>query len=135
MYCFDTDVLSALVRPQPPMHLVRRLVMLAPSEQCTTSITLGELLHGTAKRGSDRLTERVNGLIRSAGLVLPFDEPAARVYAGVRLELEGGGRRLAEPDLRIAAIALSRDVTLVTGNVRHFKRVPGLRVENWLQPA
>ncbi len=42
------------------------------------------------------------------------------------------GQRVAEPDLRVAAIALARDATLVTGNVRHFERVPGLRIENWL---
>jgi tRNA(fMet)-specific endonuclease VapC len=45
------------------------------------------------------------------------------------------GQRLDGPDLRIAAIALSRDLTLVTGNVRHFERVPGLRIENWLESA
>ncbi len=64
--------------------------------------------------------------------MLPFDEPAARTYAELRAELERGGRPLDEPDLRIAAIALSRNLTLVTGNVRHFNRVPSLRVENWL---
>ena len=47
-------------------------------------------------------------------------------------DLERAGTRLAEPDLRIAAIALTHDFTVVTGNVRHFGRVSGLRVENWI---
>ena len=65
--------------------------------------------------------------------VAPFDEPAARAYAEMRVELESIGQRLDDPDLRIAAICVARhDLTLVTGNGRHFERVPGLRVENWL---
>lgn len=59
---------------------------------------------------------------------------AAEVYGPLRAQLEGEGRRLDEPDLRIASIALSRELTLVTGRVRHFSRVPGLEVENWLAP-
>lgn len=132
MFCFDTDVLSAVVRRDPPLHLIRRLARTAPTEQCTTAVTLGELLYGVARRGSAVLAARVQALIESAGPVLPFDEVAARRYGDLRASLEREGRRLAEPDLRIAAIVLSRDATLVTANVRHFARVPGLRVENWL---
>ncbi|MGI8659983.1 MAG: PIN domain-containing protein [Thermoleophilaceae bacterium] len=135
MYCLDTDVLSALIRPAPPAHLRRRLAALPPTEQCTTSVTLGELVYGAVRHDDARLAQRVEGLIRSAGAVLPFDEPAARIYARIRAELETHGRKLDEPDLRIAAIALSRDLTLITGNVRHFARVPDLRVENWLEPG
>jgi tRNA(fMet)-specific endonuclease VapC len=132
MYCFDTDVLSATIRRDPPLHLIRRLARTPPSEQCTTAITLGELVYGVRKRGSPELAERVQALITSAGPILPFDEIAARRYGLLRAELERSGRRVAEPDLRIAAIALARDATLVTGNVRHFARIPELRIENWL---
>ena len=132
MYCLDTDVLSALMRHDPPLGLVRRVAAVPTTEQCTTSITLGELLYGANKRGSDRLARRVEELIVGAGLVVPFDEPSARVYGRLRAELEAGGRKLAEPDLRIASIALSRELTLMTGNTRHFPQLPELRVENWL---
>ena len=71
-------------------------------------------------------------LLAGALTVLPFDEVAAEAYGSLRARLEAEGRRLDEPDLRIASIALSRDLTLVTANVRHFDRVPGLRVDNWL---
>lgn len=134
MYCLDTDVLSAIMRRDPPLDVVRRAAAIPAADQCTTSVTLGELLYGAAKRGSDRLAERVEQLILATGLVLPFDEPAAREYGTLRAQLERDGRRLAEPDLRIASIALSRGLTLVTGNTRHFARVPGLRVENWFGP-
>jgi len=132
MYCFDTDVLSASIGREPPTHLIRRLSLVVPDEQATTSITLGELLYGAAKRGSRRLSRDIEALVWSLVHILPFDEPAARVYGSLRADLEGEGTPLAEPDLRIASIALARDLTLVTGNVRHFSRVPGLRVENWL---
>ena len=64
-----------------------------------------------------------------------FERRAAETYGRLRADLERVGTPLAEPDLRIASIALTHDLTVVTGNVRHFSRAPGLRVENWLQCA
>ena len=62
-------------------------------------------------------------------VVVPFDDPAAAVFDNLRaLNL-----RIGTMDLRIAAITLSRDLTLVTRNVAHFGRVPGLRTEDWTQ--
>lgn len=133
MYCFDTDVLSAVLGKDPPLHLIRRLAQIPPEHQFTTAISMGELLFGAAKRGSSRLVERVRDLLEQAHEILPFDDRAAEVYGPLRAKLEAGGRPLAEPDLRIASIALSRKLTLVTGNVRHFARVPELRVEDWLR--
>jgi len=131
-YCFDTDVLSAVLRRDPPLALVRRLAQVPPTEQTTTAITVGELLYGAARRGSPTQTRRVRELLESALSIVPFDRRAAEVYGELRAVLEREGRRLDEPDLRIAAIARSRELTLVTGNVRHFERVPELVVENWL---
>ena len=87
-----------------------------------------------ARAGRPGLVETLHALVTSAQPVIPFDEKAAEAYGPLRAELERRGQRLDGPDLRIAAIALSRDLTLVTGNVRHFERVPGLRIENWLEP-
>ena len=132
MYCFDTDVLSAVLRRDPALPLIRRLARVPPEAQFTTSITFGELLYGAAKRGSPRLASKIRELVPGAVAILPFDEQAAEVYGPLRARLEVEGRRLDEPDLRIAAIALSRGLTVVTGNIRHFGRVPELEVENWL---
>jgi tRNA(fMet)-specific endonuclease VapC len=132
MYCFDTDTLSAVIRREPPLHLIRRLAQVPAADQATTTITLGELLYGAARRGSERLTRRVREVVFAATSILPFDAQAAEVYGPLRARLEREGRRLDEPDLRIASIALSRGLTVVTGNVRHFARVPDLAVENWL---
>ena len=64
--------------------------------------------------------------------VMPFDLRAARLYSQLRADLERAGRPIGDADTRIAAIALARGLTVVTGNVRHFSEVPGLAVENWL---
>jgi len=66
-------------------------------------------------------------------IVLPFDESAAREYGRLRATLEKAGTPIAEPDLRIASICLTRNLTLITGNLNHFSKMPGLRVENWME--
>ena len=131
-YCFDTDALSATLRRDPPMHLIRRLARTPARHQFTTAINAGELLYGAEKKGSPELAARVRELLEGSVGILPFDMEAACVYGSLRADLEASGRRLAEPDLRIASIALAHDLVLVTGNVRHFGRVPGLAIENWL---
>jgi tRNA(fMet)-specific endonuclease VapC len=63
--------------------------------------------------------------------VLPLPLDAARRYAEIRAELQRAGRPIGSNDLWVAAHALAEDLTLVTNNEREFRRVPGLRVENW----
>lgn len=133
MICLDTDVLSVFLRRGAPPPAQRRLAEITASGHFTTSITLGELLYGAVRRRSASLVRAIEEYVRGEVSILPFDEPAAESYADIRVTLEAEGRRLDEADLRIAAICVARDLTLVTGNVRHFERVPGLRVENWLE--
>ncbi|MGH3937995.1 MAG: PIN domain-containing protein [Pseudonocardiaceae bacterium] len=131
-YCFDTDILSATIKPAPPLHLIRRLATVTPREQFTTSTTVGELVYGARRVGREELSARVEQVIRSAQTVLPFDTLAARTFGVLKATLERSGTPLAEPDLRIASIALARGLILVTRNVRHFQRVSELTVENWI---
>ena len=132
MICLDTDVLSIFLRRGASPSAQRRLAEVAADSHFTTSITLGELLYGAVRRGSVSLLRAIEEYVQGDVTIVPFDEPAAGSYAEIRVALEATGQRLDDPDLRIAAICLARDLTLVTGNVRHFERVPGLRVENWL---
>jgi tRNA(fMet)-specific endonuclease VapC len=64
--------------------------------------------------------------------VLPFGAPADEAYARIRTALEAAGRPIGGNDLLIAAHAFAEGATLVTANVREFRRVGGLTVENWL---
>ena len=64
--------------------------------------------------------------------VLPFDSDSAKIYGDLKAKLEKRGKSKSEHDLRIASIAIQHNITLVTGNERHFSGIPFLRVENWL---
>jgi tRNA(fMet)-specific endonuclease VapC len=134
VYCFDTDILAAALLREPPMQLVRRLARTPGDEQCTTAVSVAEIGYAAARNGDGEVAGRVRQLIAAANTVLPFDQEAADVYGTLRAELESLGVRLDEPSLRIAAIALLHDLTLVTGSARLYNRVPGLRIENWLEP-
>jgi tRNA(fMet)-specific endonuclease VapC len=106
----------------------------AADQQFTSSITLGELYYG-ARRLRDRaqtLLPRIEALATARAAILPFDTGAARQYGDLRAEREYRGTPIGDADLRIAAIALTRGLVVVTANTRHFARVPGLSVENWL---
>jgi tRNA(fMet)-specific endonuclease VapC len=133
-YLLDSDIVSATIAPRPNLAVVRRISAMTTDEYATSAISVGEMLFGALKRGSRALQERVEAVLEPVPVV-PFDDAAARRYAELKVQLERLGAPLAEPDLRIAAIALAYDLTLVTGNERHFRRVPGLAVENWLSPA
>lgn len=97
---------------------------------CAASRTTSS--YGAERVGRDDLSARVEQLIRRAQTVLPFDTSAARTYGALKATLESSATPLAEPYLRIASIALTRGLILVTRNVRHFQRVPELTVENWI---
>ena len=64
--------------------------------------------------------------------MLPFEREAARRYGEILVHLEAQGNPIGEADTRIAAIALAHGSAVVTGNGRHFGRVPNLTVYNWL---
>jgi tRNA(fMet)-specific endonuclease VapC len=134
VYCFDTDILAAALLREPPMQLVRRLARVPGDEQCTTAVSVAEIAYAAARNGDDEVGVRVRELIAAANTVFPFDHEAAEVYGSLRMRLEHLGVRLDETSLRIASIALARDLTLVTGSARLYDRVPGLRIEDWLAP-
>jgi tRNA(fMet)-specific endonuclease VapC len=133
VYCFDTDILAAALLREPPMQLVRRLARTPGEQQCTTAISVAEIAYAATRNGDDDVTSQVRDLIAAATTVLPFDHEAAEVYGTLRAQLDRLGVRLDEPSLRIAAIALLHDLTLVTASSRLYDRVPGLRLENWLE--
>ncbi len=134
MYLLDTDTLSNLMKRAPASTLVARLARVPPEQQFTSSVTLGELLYGALRSSrAAALLERIEAVMPAELPVLPFDAAAARRYGELRAELEARGTPIGDADIRIASIALSRGLKVVTGNERHFRRVPDLMVENWLE--
>ena len=134
MYLLDTNVLSNLLRRAPSPALIAKLASVPPDQQFTSSITLGELVYGAhrLKERAEALLQRLDETLLPNLPILPFDGSAARRYGEVRAELERRGTPIGDAALRIASIALDLDLTVVTGNVRHFEKVPALAVESWL---
>ena len=130
-YLLDTNILSDLVR-HPQGTVVDRLAKVGEDSVCTSIVAAAELRYGAVKSGSDKLADRVD-LLLSALEVLPLEAPADRQYAELRHHLTRQGTPIGPNDLLIAAHALATDLTVVTANVGEFSRVPGLKVENWLQ--
>lgn len=132
MYLFDTDTLSNLMKRSPSSRLLNRISSIPVATQFTSSITLGELIYGARKKGSVRLLTQVHQLVTTHLPVLPFDAEAARQYGELRAELESRGINIGDADMRIASIALVQRLTVITGNLRDFQRVPNLPVQNWI---
>jgi predicted nucleic acid-binding protein len=135
-YLFDTDAISEVLKPRPAAGYVRWLASIPREEQFTSAVVVGELYKGAFRSSAvTRHLENVEKRVLPAVTVLSYDVAAARVYGQLRAQLESAGRPLADADLQIAATALFHDLELVTGNVKHFKRVPGLRISPVLADA
>ncbi len=112
----------------------KRMSSFAPSSAnvCSSIVVLAELRFGVAKRQSLQLTSALASVLEALE-VMPFEAPADRIYARLRVDLERRGTPIGSNDLLIAAHALALGCTLVTDNEREFARVEGLAVENWLR--
>ncbi len=127
----DTDVVSVALRQRPSDPLLARVRSYPPGHLCISIITASEIRFGLERNPSTKRREAMESFL-GAILTLPFQSPADARYGEIRAHLASQGRPIGPNDLFIAAHALALDLTLVTANTREFSRVPGLRVENWL---
>ena len=134
-YLLDTNTLSGLMRRTPSPALLLRMARTAQEDRATSTVSLAEMLFGAYRAGSrsEELLERIGRAVPADMAVVPFEREAAEEYGPLRAHLEAQGTPIGHQDTQIAAIALANDLTVVTGNTRHFERVPGLSVENWLE--
>lgn len=129
-YMLDTNVVSDIMK-RPGGGAAGRIADIEPGGACISIIVAAELRFGAHKAGSAKLWQQISDFT-SFIPVLPFEHNAEDVYARVRSELETRGTPIGPNDMLIAAHALALGLTLVTDNTREFSRVPGLKVENWL---
>lgn len=129
----DTNAVSHIIR-MPRGGVAQRYLTVGYETICLSIIVAAELQFGIEKAGPTRFARRVADVLARTP-VLPFDAPADRYYAEIRWLLSRQGFVIGPNDLFIAAHALALDMTLVTANEREFRRVPGLKVENWLVTA
>jgi tRNA(fMet)-specific endonuclease VapC len=128
----DTNICIELIRRRSP-QVVARLRRRKIGTIGISAITLAELLYGVAK-SSDPARNMVALAHFCAPLeICPFDHEAASSYGEVRTGLERAGTPIGPLDTLIAAHAMALNVSVVTNNEREFRRVRGLRVENWLK--
>ena len=132
-YLFDTDAISELLRPRPLPTYLDWLKTIPREDQFTSAVTVGELFKGAYRSSArERHLKNIEERVLAAVTALPFDVSVARVFGKVRAHLEETGNILPDADLQIAATALYHDLELVTGNVRHFQRIPHLRLNRIL---
>ncbi len=129
----DTNICIALIRGRAP-RVFDRLRQYPVDAVAISSITLAELQYGVAKSARPAQNSVLLAGFCAPLAILPFDNQAAETYGAVRAALERAGTPIGPLDTLIAAHALTLDLTLVTNNVREFRRVDGLRIENWLIP-
>lgn len=129
-FLLDTNIVSDVAR-FPQGVVADRIAEVGERHVCTSIVVAAELRYGAARRGSERLSERIKAVL-SALAVLAFDDPADRYYAELRTHLERRGTPIGPNDMLIAAQALASDLIVVSANIGEFTRVPDLRVENWL---
>ena len=128
-YMLDTNILIYTIKNRPKR--VREAFKKNADHLSMSAVTLGEMIYGAEKSAQvTRNLDDIEGLAARMD-VLPFDYQAAAHFGQVRAELAKTGKTIGPYDLMIAGHARSLGLILVTNNMREFKRVPGLRVENW----
>ncbi|MFQ5614407.1 MAG: type II toxin-antitoxin system VapC family toxin [Anaerolineae bacterium] len=127
-FILDTDHCVAILRGR--LNVGAHITPATPL--FVTAITVSELVYGAHK--SDRPEHHLAqvDLLLEGATALPFDTEAARRCGEMKDALRRAGTPLSEPDLQIASIALARALPLATHNQRHFARVPGLQLVDWL---
>ena len=130
-YMLDTDTCAFIMRGASET-LRRRLLATPMDEQSISVVTLAELLFGVRLSSKPKQNRETLSAFARHVSVLAWTEDAAEEYADIRLHLQKKGQMIGANDLMIAAHARSAGAVVVTNNEREFRRVPGLKVQNWV---
>ncbi len=130
-HLLDTSVYSQRLRPKPVPGVVAHWRRLGDSCLAISGICEAEVCFGLARRDSPRLWREYREFLENRLVLLPVEKAVAEMYGRLKAAMESGGEPRADFDLLIAATALEHGLVLATLNLRHFKGIPGLRVEDW----
>ena len=130
-YLLDTDVFSLMVKGQDET-LSLRTQTLTKGEAVLSVITTGEYFYGIAHAPVSALREKRAQRLMDFFGVLPLDADVSISYGAIRADLRVKGTPIGPNDLWLAAQAKAHGLIMVTRNTREFKRVKGLKVEDWL---
>ena len=132
MKILDTDVCIEILRGNRRIIAKRQESL---DEVTTSWITAAELSYGAAKSRAPEKNQNLVIEFLATLSVVGVNLPAAELFGRHKAALERQGNRLADADLLIAATALAQGATLITGNVQHYERIPGLLIEDWIRGA
>ena len=132
MWTLDTNMCSYILR-RHSSQVIAHFERLEASDLFLSALVAAELRYGAAKLGSSKFAGYLEDWLRLFDL-RPWPVTASQHYARLRCDLERQGTPIGGTDLLIAAHALAENAVLVTNNLREFQRVPGLRLENWMEP-
>ncbi|MGH9422945.1 MAG: PIN domain-containing protein [Thermoanaerobaculia bacterium] len=131
-YLLDTNVLSEVIRKIPNRGVLERLGKVTPRDAVTSAVCVAELRHGAARVAHGaRLWERITSEILSRVDILPLGEAEAIRAGDLLAALEAQGEPIGVEDVWIGATALEHRLTVVTRNLKHFRRIRGLISESW----
>jgi tRNA(fMet)-specific endonuclease VapC len=131
LYMLDTNAVSAVMRGNPLMD--ERLLQLDPADWCISAVTHSEICYGLSLRPEATTLIRAGEAFLAVATTLAWDATAAAAHGRLRAQLRQAGTPIGDFDEMIAAHAMSVGAVLVTGNERHFRRISGLAVENWIR--
>lgn len=129
MFVLDTNTLIYFFKGMGAV--AENLLSVSPKDVGIPAIVLFELEYGIAKSTSPRKRAKQLEEMTSIVCVLPFSGKEAKASAAIRSHLEKKGAPIGPYDVLIAGTALSNQAVLVTNNVKEFRRVPKLKIENW----
>ncbi len=130
-YLLDTDTCVYIIKKRPE-SVFKKVSALNADDVGISSITFAELVYGAEKSNYRDLNLLKLTEFAAPFRIVPFDSRAAAAYGSLRAGLESTGKPIGGMDLLIAAHAVAEEVTLVSNNTREFRRVKGLRLENWV---
>ena len=131
MYMLDTNMCIYIIKKRP-IGLLEKFNSIPENSLCISVVTYAELQYGVERSSSKKMNQEIIKDFISRLTVLSWDMEAASHYGKIRSNLEKKGTPIGNMDLMIAAHALSQTCTIVSNNLREFKRVEGLKYENWV---
>lgn len=131
-YLLDTNVLSEVLKKRPEPRVLERLNVTPPRSLVTSVVCVTELRYGAKRHPQGtRLWDRIAREVLARITILPLDEAGAIRAGDLLAVLESSGTPIGIEDVLIGATALQQNLTVVTRNTRHYRRIPGLAVESW----
>jgi len=129
-FLLDTNICIYIIKKKPE-KVIKRFLEYKPGDIAISNITIAELNYGIEKSSKpDTNTIALKEFLQPL-IILDYLQHDAEAYGKIRMELEAKGTPIGAMDLLIASQSVSRNLILITNNEREFKRIKGIRIENW----